>query len=377
MDLYWIWLSTIKGIGPVTQRKLLSVFETPERIYSADRGELIQRTGLRLNYINLITDSRSLDNAKKIQEDLKKHNICLINLYDKKYPAEINAFSISPVLIFYRGNLKENSRGIAIIGSRRCTEYGKQVTLDAATYLAERGIPVISGMAKGIDGYAHTACLNAGGYTIAFLANGLDICYPSEHNFLMEQIIENGAVISPYPPQTRPIRSNFYKRNALMSAWSQKVLVVEASGKSGALMTAKFAKEQKRAVLAVPNSIYSPESAGTNRLISQGAEIFLAPDQLLHGAFEKEEGAALDSSPPGQQTVPEPLSPVGKQIMERLNVPRDIEQLVDIFDGDMAALLDALCTMELGGKIKISHGRMVSAMMPTTQQLCQNSSSSF
>lgn len=365
MDLYWLWLSTVKGIGPVTQKKLLEVFQTPERIYQADSDELIQQTGLGKRFIDAIMESRSLEKAKRIQDSITRHDMRLLTVYDKLYPAEASGLSTSPVLLYYRGNLIEESMGVTIIGSRRCTGYGKQVASEAAAYLAEQGVPVISGMAKGIDGYAHTACLKAGGYTIAFLANGLDICYPPEHQILMEQIIENGAVISPYPPQTRPVKSNFYKRNALISAWSLKVLVVEAAAKSGALMTAKFAEEQKKAILAVPNSIYSPESAGTNRLISQGAKMYLEPAQLLPEGCEKRMEAALGknvfhSKLPERQAAGQ-LSPLEKRILGRLKIPQDIEQMVDIFDGNMAALLDVLCSMELEGKISISQGKTVSA----------------
>jgi len=365
MDLYWIWLSTVKGIGPVTQKKLLAVFQTPEHVYKADREELIKRTGLPVSFIDSLMASRSLEKAKKIQNSLNRHDIRLLTIDDRLYPTEASAFPTSPALLYYRGNLKEDSMGVTIIGSRRCTEYGKQVTSETATYLAEQGIPIISGMAKGIDGYAHTACLKAGGYTIAFLANGLDICYPPEHQILMEQIIENGALISPYPPQTRPLKSNFYKRNALMSAWSLKVLVVEAGIKSGALMTAQFAGEQKRTILAAPNSIYSPESIGTNQLISQGAKIYLGPAQLLPEGFEKRMKTSLETKThaksSNRQVAAEQLSHFEQQILERLKIPKDIEQMVDIFDGNMAALLDMLCTMELEGIIKIGHGKIVSA----------------
>jgi len=370
MDLYWIWLCTVKGIGPVTQKKLLAAFHDPELIYRADREELIKRTGLRTSFIDALIESRSLEKAKKIQDSLVKHDIRLLKMIDKLYPEEVSKSSITPALLYYRGNLKEDSVGVAIIGSRRCTKYGKQVTSEAASYLAEQSIPVISGMAKGIDGYAHTACLKAGGYTLAFLANGLDICYPPEHRILMEQIMENGAVISPYPPQTRPLKSNFYKRNALMSAWSFKVLVVEAGIKSGALMTAQYAEQQKKTVLAVPNSIYSPESAGTNKLISQGADIYLQPAQLLpEGYAEKMESApATQADTAGISKSPETLgalevSTLERRILDRLKTPQYMEQLVDIVGGNMVELLDVLCSMELEEKITISQGKMVSAII--------------
>lgn len=139
----------------------------------------------------------------------------------------------------------------------------KAVIIDVAQFLANNNIPVISGMAKGIDGYAHTACLKAGGYTIAILAAGLDICYPKEHESLMRGIIEKGAIVSEYPPGTKPYSSNFPNRNRLISAWCKNLLIIEAGEKSGSLITAAYAKEQKRRVFALPGNIHSKESIGT------------------------------------------------------------------------------------------------------------------
>ncbi len=357
MDLYWIWLCTVKGIGPVTQRKLLAAFQNPALIYRAGREELINRTGLRPSYIDALVSARSLEKAGHIQDSLVKQNVRLLKITDNLYPVEVSQSSMAPVLLYYRGHLRENSIGVAIVGSRRCTKYGKQVTLEAASFLAELGIPVISGMAKGIDGYAHTACIQAGGYTLAFLANGPDICYPPEHQILMEQIMESGAVISPYPPQTRPQKTNFYQRNALMSAWSSKALVVEAAMKSGALLTAQYALRQKRTVLAVPGSIFSPESAGTNKLIAEGAGIYLKTAQLAPENYKKKINAA---SKPNldQEVATVRLSPVEKRILDRLGTPQCMEQLVDLCNGNMEELVDTLCSMELEGKITICQGKV-------------------
>jgi DNA processing protein len=156
------------------------------------------------------------------------------------------------------------------------------VAAEAAAFLAQQGITVASGLAKGIDSYAHTACLKEGGYTLAFVANGPDICYPPEHRSLMEEILVSGAVLSPYPPGTRPRQEYFPLRNRILSAWIDQILVVEAGERSGALITAGYALEQKQRVFAVPNSIYSPESFGTNRLLQNGAEVYLEPKQLLN-----------------------------------------------------------------------------------------------
>ena len=142
MDLYWIWLSTVKGVGPVAQKKLLSVYQTPEQIYQADREELIEQTGLRASAINSLMESRSLEQAEIILDSLNGHDIRLLTIDDPLYPSEASVFSTSPALLYYCGTLKENSMGVTIIGSRRCTNYGKQVTSEAAAYLAEQGIPV-------------------------------------------------------------------------------------------------------------------------------------------------------------------------------------------------------------------------------------------
>lgn len=135
-------------------------------------------------------------------------------------------------------------------------------------------------MAKGIDGYSHTACINAGGYTIAFLGGGVDEVYPKEHAKLMEKIIANGAVISEYPPETKPYPKNFPKRNRLISAFSDKLLVIEAGENSGSLITAQFTKKYNREVLAVPNNIFSKESRGCNKLILNGATLYMYPKQF-------------------------------------------------------------------------------------------------
>lgn len=361
MDLYWLWLSSIKGVGIISQKKLLAAFGSPDTVYHATEESLLQ-CGLGRPRLEALLNARSLETAKKTQEALGRHNIKLVDCLNEYYPAAARAQPSSPAVLYYRGTLKNSSGGVAIVGSRRCTAYGKRVAQEAAAFLAENKITVLSGMAKGIDSYAHTACLKAGGYTLAFLANGLDICYPREHQSLMEAIIEQGAVISQYPPGTKPLPNNFPARNALMSAWSAKVLVVEAGSKSGSLITAKYAAEQQRPVLAVPSSIYETSGAGTNGLIAGGAQIYLSPDQLLlkPAAFNRQASGA--SAGLAQQKASSPsevhakLTYNEKLILEQLGEPRAVEELAGIVPGSMADLLELLCEMELSGKIEVSQG---------------------
>lgn len=203
--IYWIWLSQLEGIGASTQNLLLQYFQTPERIYQANLNEILECNGIGNERAHQMLSSRSLEKAKRILEQCGKHKIALLTCEDHRYPEPARAITDMPILLYYKGQLISDSTGVGIVGSRRCTDYGKGVAVDCATYLAKHQIPVISGMAKEIDSYAHTACLRTGGYTVAVLGNGLDICYPIEHRSLMEQIMEHGLLISEYEPGKRPI----------------------------------------------------------------------------------------------------------------------------------------------------------------------------
>ena len=250
---------------------------------------------------------------------------------------------------------------VGIIGSRRCTSYCKQIAAEAAEYLGRQGVIVVSGLAKGIDSYAHTACLKAGGYTLAFVANGPEICYPPEHHSLMEEIVKNGAVISPFPPGRRPKQEYFPLRNRLLSAWVDQLLIVEASERSGALITAQYAQEFNRPVYAVPNSIYVPESTGTNRLLENGAKIYLHPEQLIMNKLNTEKiiPKALShvENVSTQEAYPSEISSGSFEeqvILNNLQEPRSITELHTFYPGNLNELFALLIQMELIGKVKIN-----------------------
>ena len=278
---YWIWLTLLKGIGPITAKRLIDEFGIPENIYNADFDRLTKVSGIGSVTANMILNSKSLGSSEIILNNCIKNNIKILTCFDSIYSDTFNKYQDMPIVLYYKGEIK-NKTGIAIVGSRRCSSYGKRVVVEASKYLANNDIAVISGMAKGIDGYAHAVCLNAGGYTVAFLGSGLDTCYPKEHKSLMESIIENGAVISEYPPGVEARAEHFPRRNFLISSFSEKILVVEASKDSGTLITASIAKSQGKKVVAVPSEIYSITGEGTNQLIFNGAEIYLNPKQLLN-----------------------------------------------------------------------------------------------
>ena len=374
MEVYWLWLTALKGVGSVTQRKLVKEFGSPQAVYSATQGELKAVPGLRSQVVETIIDSRSMDWAKQAEELLQRHRVKLLSFVDPLYPQYVNNFPNQPAVLYYKGSLNLPQASVGIVGSRRCTAYGKQVTAEAAAFLAQQGVTVVSGLAKGIDCYAHTACLKEGGYTLAFVANGLDICYPPEHHSLLEKNLESGAVLSPYPPGTRPRQEYFPLRNRLLSAWVEQLLVVEAGEQSGALITAGYAMDQKRRVLAVPNSIYSPESFGTNRLLQKGAEVYLEPKQLIsleEARFQQKLNNTITNNQKKQSRPPRKKlevqsSPQERLILERLKNyenPVGVRDLLDLFDGNLNILLSLLCSMEIEGKVMVS-GQTVKLPLP-------------
>ncbi len=216
-----------------------------------------------------------MTNLKKYKEYIEKNNINIITIQDEKYPENLKYIYDKPIVLYTKGNMELlNSNGIAIVGSRYCTEYGKNIATKMAYNIAKSNKCVISGLAKGIDSYAHIGALKAKGYTIAVLGNGLDNIYPNENKKLSEKIIENnGLLISEYIVGTKPEKINFPERNRIISALAKGIVIVEAKEKSGALITADFGLEQGKEIFAVPGNIYSANSKGTNNLIKQGANI--------------------------------------------------------------------------------------------------------
>ncbi|WP_349288100.1 DNA-processing protein DprA, partial [Pseudoalteromonas sp. BZP1] len=251
---HWIWLCSIPHVGPVSQKKLLTAFRTPERIYEASSLELQKVKGITQRVREAVLEARSLEDCKRILERAQKEEIWLLPRDDPLYPSYAKDLPESPAVLYYKGLIRSFTPSVAIVGSRNCTEEGRRAAEELSYTLSNRNIPVISGLAKGIDRAAHVGCLVNRGVPIAFLASGVDHCYPKEHRSLYEAIIEKGAVISQYAPGTRPTPKQFIQRNALISAWSSHVVVIEAGVKSGALSTARFARKHNRRIFMLPRS---------------------------------------------------------------------------------------------------------------------------
>jgi len=279
---YWIWISSLEGMGAVKAKGLLEMYKNPRIIYEMSEHELKRTKLLTDKNIQEILDNKKRERVNKIYELMTKHNIKMINIFDDKYPYNLKQIYDPPIALYYKGKFELDDFAIAIVGSRRTTNYGSFSAKKLAYDLSLRGVQIVSGLARGIDSIAHEGCLAAGGKTVAVLGCGLDTIYPPENTKLYEDIIKSdGLVISEYPPGMPPLQHNFPARNRIISGISSGVLVVEAAKRSGSLITACYALEQGREVFAIPGNIDCAYSRGTNQLIKDGAKMVLCAEDVL------------------------------------------------------------------------------------------------
>ena len=317
---YWIWFSLIKGLGCVRKNNLLKIYGTPEEIYKLSKRELLKVDGIGEETVTNIIEAKNEKILNYHIKYMEENNIDIIHICEKSYPQILKQIYDAPVSLYIRGD-KEilNGKNIGIVGCRECTDYGKK----AAKYFAynlskEKSVNIVSGLAKGVDSYAHWGSVGANiecesikncgkkqescgkindncgkinddcgklkndcGKTIAILGNGLDMIYPKENIELANEIIRNGgAIISEYPCGTKPDKMNFPARNRIISGLSKGIIVIEAKEKSGTLITVDFALEQGRDVFVVPGNINSINSVGTNDLIKQGAKMVTSYEDI-------------------------------------------------------------------------------------------------
>ena len=279
---YWIAFAAIRGIGRVRIQQLEEHFGSMSDAWKATPGEL-RSAGLDDAALRAITEARTSIEPERETQKLQAQGVRAYTWHDDEYPKQLREIYDRPPVIFVRGQLLPSDEwAVAVVGTRRVSVYGRQAAEEMARGLAANRVTVVSGLARGVDAVAHRAALETGGRTIAVLACGLDLIYPPEHKRLAEQIAERGALISEYPLGTTPRGDYFPRRNRILSGMSLGVLVIEGDLKSGALITARQALEQNREVFAVPGSIYSPNSRGTNKLIQDGeAKLTLCVEDVL------------------------------------------------------------------------------------------------
>ncbi len=269
----WIGFTRLPGLGRVRVSLLKRHFGSLEKAWTAPGPELL-KAGLDSATVDNIVAGRTKIDLDKDLALIDKYRIKVITYESPDYPELLRETHDYPAVLYVRGNLEvRDAVSVAVVGTRKATSYGKQVTEDIVGNLELNGITIISGLARGIDTIAHRAALEAHGRTIAVFACGLDIVYPPENFKLARDILEGGALISEHPLGTKPKPENFPRRNRILSGLSRGVLVVESGEKGGALITAGFALDQNREVFAVPGSILSGMSRGPNRLIQEGAKL--------------------------------------------------------------------------------------------------------
>lgn len=346
---YWIGFQLVPNIGPVRTRQLVDHFGSPEAAWKATEREL-RATGLSSDLCAAIAKRRTDINLDREVENLDRHGVRAIPMDHTDYPRLLRHIPAQPTVLYIKGSYDPiDDLAIGIVGTRRSTTYGRDVTRKLSAELAAAGVTIVSGLARGIDSYAHDAALVAGGRTLAICGCGLDTVYPPQNRRLAERIIENGALISEYPVGVPPDGPHFPARNRIISGLSRGVLVIEAPRRSGALITTNFALEQGRDVYAVPGSAMSRQSEGCHELIRSGAALVTSAEHILEDLNVTASQSAVQS----RMVLPE--TDAEKMLLACIGAePRHINELSMDTGLPIHEANGTLLTMELKGLIRQS-----------------------
>jgi len=344
---YWVGFTLVPGIGRAKFSLMEQHFGSLETAWYASAREL-QAAGLDNRSVEAIMAKRAAISLDAEMEKLEQFRVKAHTWKDEEYPSLLKEIYDLPPVLYVRGVIApEDAVSVAVVGTRRPTYYGRETAEQIAGDLARNKVTIVSGLARGIDATAHRAAIEAGGRSIAVFGCGLDIVYPGDHAKLARQIMECGALISEFPLGTRPRADNFPRRNRIMSGLSLGVLVIEARERSGALITAQWALEQNRDVFAVPGSVLSPASRGTNRLIQEGAKLVSDYYDILEElnlTFAAQQG-----------TLPEtiPTTDTESLIMQHLSSePIHIDEVVHQCGLPIVTVSSTLAVMELKGMVR-------------------------
>lgn len=349
---YWIAFSRVPSVGRVRIGLLEERFGSLEAAWEASASEL-GASGITPAVVSAIEQVRRVIEPERELEQVHNAGVTVLTWHDSAYPRAFRDIDDPPPILYAKGTLQPDDEvRVTVVGTRNPTVYGREVTRQLAGDLAESGVTVVSGLARGIDGIAHDTALQVGGRTIAVIGSGLDVVYPPEHRLLFDRIVDNGAVLSEYPLGSKPEARHFPRRNRLLSGLSLGVLVVEAPRDSGARSTVEFALEQNREVLCVPGSIHSPASELTNWLIQQGAKLVMRVEDVLE---ELRIGAA-----PRQQPLPDFSAATDEEarLLEALtHEPQHIDELSRSTGIPITQASSTLAVMEIKGSV-LQVGRM-------------------
>jgi DNA processing protein len=355
---YWIALKMVQGVGEVLFRNLIAKFNSPKGVFEANFNEIQRTDGIGEKIAKEIKGFKDWNKAEEEVSKILKSGFKLILLKDSNFPNNLfNTYNPPPFLYIKGDILPQDDTAIAIVGTRTPDRYGRLVTEKLAEELSVRGVTIVSGMARGIDSIAHIAALKRGGRTIAVLGSGLDTIYPFENKKLYEEISNKGAVISEFPLGTPPEAVNFPKRNRVISGLSLGVVIVQASDKSGSLITASLALEQNREVFAVPGNIGTKLSRGTNKLIKEGAKLVESVEDIL-SEIEVLRTLKDKEIKENDISVTELSQEEGLIYSKLKNEPLHIDEITKLTGMNSAKVLSILLSLELSGLIIQLPGKM-------------------
>jgi DNA processing protein len=355
----WVALTRVKGLGCVTFKKLAAHFDDPTAAFSSTVSELSAIEGVDAAVIAQILGFAQWQEVDQEIDRVERAGAALIPFTSSEYPTRLRMIADPPPLLYVKGRLcAEDNKAIAVVGSRSASEYGRRVARNLCRELASLGFTVISGLARGLDGAAHEATLNAGGRTLAVLGSGIDRPYPPEHAHLYHRISESGAVISEFPMGTGPLAFNFPARNRLISGLSLGVVVVEATERSGSLITAALALEQGREVFAVPGEAGASRSRGTHRLIREGAKLVESAADIVEEIAPQLLNRARLSRSSAPRALPEQARAEARKVFALLQErPAQIDEVIERSGLSPAEVSEILLDLELQGYVRQFAGK--------------------
>lgn len=351
---YWYWMLKLQGIGTTKKRELIDYFGTPAEMFQSSK-ERLENSPLKYcrnaeKIIYQILNSKEEEIHKEFLE-LEQRQIRFIDYHNGEYPQKLKHLYDYPCGLFVKGRLpREENVSIAIVGARNCSTYGKEIALYFSKELSKAGVDVISGMARGIDGYAHQGCLSVNGFTYAVLGTGVDVCYPRENLDLYLKMEKQGGIISEFVPGEKALSFHFPMRNRIISGLSDGVLVIEARRKSGSLITVDQALEQGKDVFVVPGRIGDCLSEGCNHLIKQGGILVTEPADILNYYGEK-----IKKQYKEWKKINNVLDSKQKIVYANLSLmPKHLDEILNDTSLIMTEVIQILTQLELQGYIKQS-----------------------
>lgn len=356
---YWIALGFVEGVGDVLTKSLYARFRGAEEVFKASRGELGEVEGIRNKTVDAILGFDDWERVEKEVQKIEAAGYPFIPLSDERYPETLLHIYNPPPFLFVKGDMVPEDRiSVAIVGTRLPDRYGRTVTEALAGELAALGVTIVSGMARGIDSIAQEEALRRGGRTIAVLGSGIDVVYPPENRKLYNEISENGAVISEFLLGTPPVAQNFPKRNRVISGLSLGVVVVQASDKSGSLISASFALDQNKEVFAVPGNVGRKLSRGTNWLIKKGARLVETVDDILSEVEALRTLKGAHSHETREASIPS-LSSEEKTVYSVLgSEPVHVDRIIQLTGFESSSVLSLLLSLELNGFVVQHPGKL-------------------